>query len=677
MNLKFKNHLISLLLKDDRLKDEQGELKGNLVKEFANTIDEKLITLLLGDEQCRNTFFLKIKDAYVFKTNEFKFFLEDNSIDNSFTQYSNRIGLSSGGKFFKDNTDVVLDFPFKDCVLEGGQSTEDGLDTYFEYDDTEEDYIEKQSKRKEIFFNEVLAKDEIDRLLEPKAFTNITKYDNKGESKPTKFNRNEKGTITDNLIIKGNNLLALNSLKQEFKGKVKLIYIDPPFNTGNDSFAYNDNFNHSTWLTFMRNRLMVARDLLREDGVIFVHCDFNEDSYLKALMDEDDLFKKELYITTITVKSNSISGNKTQHKDKTILKNKDSILVYKKSGKIKLKPQYSEKNIWDTHYNSILVKDKDNNYEIKKLKDVLIEKEIIDEKYTIKPNSINNSNFYNFIFENKEIIFRGVNSIPKELERLSLKNKDKVVFTENNNEKMYAYNGSRLSFLSKSFKLIDGSEKMAQLLGDLWTDIDFQNTQNEGGVSLTNGKKPEALLKRIIDLTTNTKDIVLDYHFGSGTTGAVAHKMNRQYIGLEQLDYGDNDSTKRLQNVINNDQSGISKTVNWKGGGSFTYFELAKNNQTAKEEILKCKNLEELLQYFETMYTQYFLHYNVRIKEFKEVISREENFKKLALDRQKEIVAKMLDLNQLYVNLSEMEDSRYKLDAKDIALSKDFYQLKK
>ena len=129
MNIKFKNHLISLLLQDDRLKDEQGELKGNLVKEFANTIDEKLITLLLGDEQCRDTFFLKIKDAYVFKTNEFKFFLEDNSIDNSFTQYSNRIGLSSGGKFFKDNTDVVLNFPFKDCVLEGGQSTEDGLDT--------------------------------------------------------------------------------------------------------------------------------------------------------------------------------------------------------------------------------------------------------------------------------------------------------------------------------------------------------------------------------------------------------------------------------------------------------------------------------------------------------------------------------------------------------------------
>jgi adenine-specific DNA-methyltransferase len=153
--------------------------------------------------------------------------------------------------------------------------------------------------------------------------------------------------------------------------------------------------------------------------------------------------------------------------------------------------------------------------------------------------------------------------------------------------------------------------------------------------------------------------------------------MNRQYIGIEQLNYGKNDSVKRLKNVIDNEQSGVSKEFEWKGGGSFTYLELAKNNQTAKEEVLNCKNLEELLQFFETMYTKYFLHYNVRIKQFKEIISQEENFKNLALERQKEIFSKMLDLNQLYVNLSEIEDSRYTIDAKDIALSKDFYQVKK
>jgi adenine-specific DNA-methyltransferase len=215
------------------------------------------------------------------------------------------------------------------------------------------------------------------------------------------------------------------------------------------------------------------------------------------------------------------------------------------------------------------------------------------------------------------------------------------------------------------------------LLCDFWSDIDFQNTQNEGGVSFPTAKKPELLLSRIIELATVENDIVLDYHLGSGTTNAVSLKSNRQFIGIEQLDYGDNDSVKRLQNVIEGEQSGVSKAYNWKGGGSFIYLELAKNNQTAKEEILKCKNLEELLQFFETMYTKYFLHYNVRIKQFKETISKEENFKNLALERQKEIFSKMLDLNQLYVNLSEIEDSRYQLDAKDIGLSKDFYQKNK
>jgi adenine-specific DNA-methyltransferase len=160
-----------------------------------------------------------------------------------------------------------VSFPFKDCVLEGGQSKDD-------------------EKCKEIFFNEVLAKDEINRLLDKKVITNARKYTQDGASDEVDFKRDENGLIKDNLIIKGNNLLALHTLKSNFAGKVKLIYIDPPYNTGNDSFNYNDNFNHSTWLTFMKNRLEVARDLLSEDGVIFVQCDDNEQAYLKVLMDE-------------------------------------------------------------------------------------------------------------------------------------------------------------------------------------------------------------------------------------------------------------------------------------------------------------------------------------------------------------------------------------------------------
>jgi adenine-specific DNA-methyltransferase len=695
MDKNFKNHIITLLLKDDRVKDEQGELKGNLVKEFVNTLDENLITILLEDEKTRAQFFLKIKDSYVFKTNEFKFFLDENSIDNSFTQYSNQIGLSSGGKFLKDNTDVVLNFPFKDCVLEGGQSTEDGLDTYFE-DDGNGDYTEKQSKRKEIFFNEVLAKDEIDRLLEPKAFTNITKYDSKGESKPTKFNRNEKGTITDNLIIKGNNLLALHSLKQEFKGKVKLIYIDPPYNTGNDSFAYNDNLNHSTWLTFMRNRLMVARDLLSEDGFIFVNIDDNQQGYLSILMNE--IFEKVNRYDKVSVKTSSSQGG-FGDVNPGYISNTENILIYSISKKLS---NFEEENLYvqkdyDENYTQIIINKEEpiENWKFENLNNIVYRQEGISEPYNnqtwrrLKESWGNNWKQKRFsikstlAFQNKNFVFRTFNpnkpaKYLKEALDISKKNKNKVIEAiSTKSDVKLCLNGEVIAFYSNIFKTIDNESIPATRLSTFWDDISWEGIANEGGVKLNNGKKPEKLIRRIINSVTKEKDIILDYHLGSGTTAAVAHKMNRQYIGLEQIDNQIELSKKRLNNVINNDQSGISKTVNWKGGGSFTYLELAKNNQTAKEEILKCKNLEELLQFFETMYTKYFLHYNVRIKEFKEVISQEENFKNLALDRQKEIFSKMLDLNQLYVNLSEIEDSRYKLDAKDIGLSKDFYQKNK
>ncbi len=656
------NTLEQQLKKEPNFVTDNGELKKWVVLNKAQNFDEELIALLLQEPTLKEKFFVNVKGTLVFNQNLFVQFLEQkNYLNDSYTQYKNKVGLTIDGKYLKQRNEVALVWPFKDCILEGGQSRE-------------------EQKREEIFFNEILAQDEITQLLEPKVLTNAKVFDKDGEHLFDGFTRDAErnrkrglpeDTITDNLIIKGNNLLALHTLKEEFAGKVKLIYIDPPYNTGNDSFRYNDNFNHSTWLSFMKNRLMVAKTLLNETGLIFVHCDFNEDAYLKVLMDE--IFTEKLYITTLTVRSNSISGNKTQHKDKTILKNKDSILVYKMSDKIKLTPQYVEKLEWDTHYNSILIESKDGEYKIEKLKDVLVSKQIITNDYTISPNSINEPKFYKFIFENKDKIFRGVNSIPEELKKLSEKNKGKVVYIENGNEKMFAYNGSRLSLLSKVFKKIDGKEKMAQLLGDLWVDIDFQNTQNEGGVSLTNGKKPEALLKRIIDLTTTSNDIVLDYHFGSGTTGAVAHKMNRQFIGIEQLNYGENDSTIRLENVTKGEQSGISKSVNWQGGGSFVYLELKKYNQTFIEQIEEAKDTEALLQIWEQMKAKSFLNYNVDIKKQDEHL---EEFKVLSLAEQKQHLCELLDKNQLYVNLSSLNDTDFACTEEEKRLNRDFYKMK-
>ena len=676
--MNFKDLLLKLLKTDSRILDSEGELMGNKIQDLADKTDEKLIEILLDNPETRAKFFLQIKDAFVFKTADFKFYIDENKIDNSYTQYENRIGLTSKGKFLKDSNDVVLDFPYKDCILEGGQSTEEGTDTYFEWDDKDQHYTEKQAKRKEIFFNSVLAKDEIDRLLEPKAFTNAKKYTIAGAQNLEQFERDDKGTIKDNLIIKGNNLLALHTLKKEFAGKVKLIYIDPPFNTGNDSFAYNDSFNHSTWLAFMRNRLINSRELLKNNGIIFINIDAIEEAYLKVLCDE--IYGRENFINVITVKSSTPSGTKTAHKDKTIIKQKDLILVYKRGGDLTLKPQYTRRENWDTHYSLVLEKDKNENHILRKLVDLLKEKSILLPNQKLENLSLENKEFKEFYLKNSKKICRLQSHKNKQAEKVSRSKKDQVYeHFESNISKGLYYNGQVITPLSQGIKKVYSNQKFVNDLGillcDFWSDIDFQNTQNEGGVSFPTAKKPETLLSRIIELSTDKGDIVLDYHLGSGTTCAVAHKMNRQYIGIEQLDYGKNDSTKRLENVINGDQSGVSKAYKWQGGGSFVYLELAKNNQNAIDQIQNCKSYDELILFFNEMCEKYFLHYNLKVKQFKEEVCKEENFKKLSLHKQKEMFIKMLDLNQLYVNLSDMEDKKYNLSAEDIAVTKGFYQI--
>lgn len=713
----YKQHLETLLLADTRLVDEQGELKGNIIKDLANKLDETLIETLLQDEKTREKFFLKIKDVYVFKTNDFKFYLEQNSIDNSFTNYANQIGLTLNGKFLKDNTDVVLDFPYKDCILEGGQSTEEGLDTYFEFDEETNDYEEKQAKRKEIFYNTVVAKDEIDRLLEPKAFENITKYDTNGSHKPTGFIRDETinkerglppDTITDNLIIKGNNLLALHTLKEEFKGKVKLIYIDPPYyfteNKDGDSFSYNTNFKLSTWIVFMRNRLLEAKELLHSKGVLMVQIDDDGQAYLKNML--DDIFVG-CFLNTVIVKAKATSGASGGGEDKKIKKNTEYIHIYKASDLFdKFNDQFIEielnKYINDIKsdgksfsYSSVLIDEgkkeyfnstvdgrgdeikiyKHTGYDIKTVSQISkIEKISIDEVYYKYIDRV-------FTTENAQTSIR-----------------DRVIEATDNDDNLYTIEYvpisgknkgvmTNVSFIGKTKRLVSylknscdiGNNKIYKKLklGTLWDDMSWSSVFMEGGVKLKNGKKPESLIERIIKMTTdNEKDIVLDYHLGSGTTAAVAHKLGNQYIGLEQLDYGENDSVKRLENVINGDQSGISKSVNWQGGGSFVYLELAKNNQNAINKIQECSSYNELLALFDELYSKYFMHYNVKIKHFKEVVAKEENFINLPLDKQKEMLCRMLDNNQLYVNRDEMEADNYGLSPEDITLTKDFYQQK-
>ena len=278
-----------LLLTNDKYKTEDGKLLKAVVYSDVMSMSEDLLALLLSNEDVKETFFKNVKGTLVFDKQKFAWFMESKEfLPDSYTAYTNKIGLTHNGSFISQTNDVVLDFPYKDCVLEGGQDKDD-------------------QKRSEIFYNETIASDEISRMLAPKVFTNAKRYTAVGEKDllgnldPNTINVEEETGITfksdDNLIIKGNNLIALASLLKRYEGKVKCIYIDPPYNTGSDSFNYNDNFNHSTWLTFMKNRLELARRLLREDGTIWISCDDHESHYLKVLT--DDVFNRDNFIDEI------------------------------------------------------------------------------------------------------------------------------------------------------------------------------------------------------------------------------------------------------------------------------------------------------------------------------------------------------------------------------------------
>nr|WP_249274679.1 site-specific DNA-methyltransferase [Haemophilus influenzae] len=522
----------------------------------------------------------------------------------------------------------------------------------------------------------------MDRLFDAKAFSKFSRYTADGKQAVGEIKRRSDGTPAENLIIKGNNLIALHSLAKQFKGRVKLIYIDPPYNTGEDSFKYNDKFSHSTWLTFMKNRLVIAKELLKDDGLIFVQCDDKEQAYLKVFMDE--VFGRENFINTIAVKMSTPSGVKMSHVSKKIIKVKEHIICFAKNKDlIELTPQYEIKDEYDWEYGFFIQKNNSENvfdWRVENLIDVLVSKNIIKNK--LEKPKMTDDNFKNFYLSNSELIWaRGRHhNIPVDIYEKSKIDREHIFEYLIGTEKHYAYRGRRLAFLNKTIKnCIDKNGEptfdISQAICDMWDFIKTSKLFSEGGVEFSNGKKPELIIKTILNLATNENDIVLDYHLGSGTTAAVAHKMNRQYIGIEQMDYIETLAVERLKKVIDGEQGGISKAVNWQGGGEFVYAELAPFNETAKQQILACESLDEIKTLFNELCERYFLKYNVSVDEFSQMINEPE-FQSLPLDEQKQMVLEMLDLNQMYVSLSEMDDEQFAgcLNDDDKTLSRTFYQ---
>ena len=319
-NLNLFDELKNTLLKNSKYSEQNTEnpkLLRNVVIEDALNMNKELLHILLSNPKLKNHFFTDVDGVLVFDKNKFTWTIENKEfLPDSYTRFKQKIGLiDSNERFISSNNDVVLSFPYKDCVLEGGQTKED-------------------QKRSEIFFNETLAPEDVDCLLAPKVFTNIKKYTKAGEEKVSSISEN------DNLMIKGNNLLILSSMLKKYSGKVKLIYIDPPYNTGSDDFRYNDSFNHSTWLTFMKTRLELCKKLLSKEGAIYIQVDYHESHYLKVLCDE--IFGVENFQREIIWRIGWLSGYKT--KENNWIRNHDTILYYSKSNQeVKFNKKYIDK----------------------------------------------------------------------------------------------------------------------------------------------------------------------------------------------------------------------------------------------------------------------------------------------------------------------------------------------
>lgn len=653
------DELKKLLEKDKRLVVD-GKLLKNKIVELALNLDPELLHLLLSNESIKKHFFVEVDGMLVFDKIKFQRFVSNKQfLPDSYTAYKNKIGLAiDSGDYLSESKEVVLVWPYKDCVLEGGMERED-------------------EKRDEIFFNETLAPDDIDRLFNPKVLTNFKRIDKDGEHSLTDFERDEHGNIKDNLIIKGNNLLALHSLKKQFAGKVKLIYIDPPYNRDADTF-YNDSFKHSTWLTFMKNRMEFAKDLLSDDGAIFVQISDVNEGRLRLLMDE--VFSRENFINKVTVRTKSPSGFQTVNLG--VFEVAEYILVYgKKRREWEHIPQYVPSG-YDDNYSLIVVNKEDppEKWVIEKLSDHYAKQIGYDDaKQAAKRlgEDVFLLQMADFALENADTVFRctaiGDDASQETVKiREISKKKQGAVFIVKREEydDRFILNGSEITFYRKKIKEIDGVLTPTTRLTNIWTDISWEGIASEGGVKLKRGKKPEKLIRRIIEMSTEPGDLIVDFFLGSGTTSAVAHKLGRQYIGIEQLDYAENDSVARLKNVINGDSTGISKVVDWRGGGKFVYCELIKSNEVWIDEIERAKTTHDLKAIWEKMKEKTFLSYKIDAKAIDENMSA---FEALNFEEQKRVLVSLLDKNALYVDYCDIDDVEYGISDEDKKLNHQFH----
>jgi len=628
------NDLTKLFQKDERIFAD-GKLLKNKLTELALKLDQPLIELLLSDDKAKEHFFIEKsvkKDVVlVFDKDKFIAFVNNKEfLPDSFTSFKNKIGLMTNGDYLKEKDDVVLAWAYKDCVLEGGQDKED-------------------QKRDEIFYNETLSPDEIDRLFEPKVLTNLKKYDSKGEHNVAGFNAG------DNLIIKGNNLLALHCLKQKFRGQVKLIYIDPPYNPDSKSntFSYNNKFNESTWLTFMKNRIEIAKMLLKEDGVMIVAIDENEHLEMGLLLKE--VFRDyEIHCITIVHNPRGVQGTNFSYTHEY------AFFVFPRNQKIICDRKIDEedidwRNLRDNGGESLRTDARNCFYPIIVEDDEIVGfGDVMPTGQSPKAQTVQQGNkllIYPIDPENIERKWRYARQSVDEIKNLLRAKKTK--------------RGNYEIELGKNF----GTYRT------VWQDPRYD--ANEYGTKLVKSLVPNCkfdfpkslynVYDCVYSVVAKDKDaIVLDFFAGSGTTAHAVLELNkedgdegkRQFILCEQMHYVDTVTRERVAKVIKNN-----------GTGSFVYAELMEWNEQYMTAIKEADTARKLLNIYEKIKKEAFFRYDIDLSKFDV-----KEFEKLPLKEQKQILCECLDKNHLYVNLSEMDDATYNVNAEDKKLNKEFYR---
>ena len=611
-----------------------GKVAKDIIVESALNLDTTLLDLLASDHMMAKQFFKKTKDYLIFDKVKFqKFILNKDFLPDSYTQFQINIGLSTEEDYIKDDDRVVLNWPYKDCVLEGGQDTED-------------------TKRSEIFWNEALAPDEITRLLKPKVLSGVHKFDEKGV-KVKKIDLSE----NNNLIIKGNNLLALHTLKSRYGSRVDVIYIDPPYyfdeNKASDTFSYNSNFKLSTWLTFMKNRLEISRKLLSPKGVIFISTNDEGVYYLKMLCDE--VFGNDKYITNFIWKKRSGGGNDSEgvamdHEYilcygnvaglKKLEFNDEQLKKYEfKDSKFATHGPYSLKNLHDSslqdskglHHDIVcpdgsILSGKDYQWKCNK--------ETFDERY-----------------EDDRIVFQqDKNGKWRVQYKIYLyENKGQLIYDENGRiiQKGIIPNAMLDSVASNS----DGTKDLKTLFPEVKKVFSYP--------------KPVKLIKHLLKIVDNKNAIVLDFFAGSGTTAHATLDLNKEdggkrlFVLIEQMDYIETLTVERMKRA--------TKHFNFNSG--FVYLELLELNQMYISRIKKATGNAQLIEIWTEMLEKAFLSYRASDSKLLET----KTLQKLSETDLKKFLLDAIDNNMLYVPVTEIDDTDYGVDSVTYEHNKQFF----